>query len=98
MGNVWHRSMLLAIVYYFSVRQLIKRKCRDIADHFPSAQVIGTDLSPIQPREVPPNLQFEIDDACSEWVYAKDSFDFIHVRGMYGSVSDWAFFYNQVYQ
>lgn len=68
----------------------------DFADQYPDCQVIGTDLSPTQPHEVPPNLQFEVDDACSEWVYTKDSFDFIHVRGMYGSVSDWPAFYAEV--
>ena len=70
----------------------------DIADQFPSAQVIGTDLSPIQPREVPPNLQFEIDDFCTEWTYTKNSFDFIHGRGLYGCVGDYAAYYGQVYE
>ncbi|KAL1963768.1 hypothetical protein VTN77DRAFT_7834 [Rasamsonia byssochlamydoides] len=32
------------------------------ANEYPSAQVIGTDLSPIQPPWVPPNCVFEIDD------------------------------------
>jgi len=32
----------------------------DFADQFPSAQVIGTDLSPIQPSDVPPNVYFEV--------------------------------------
>jgi hypothetical protein len=68
----------------------------DFADQFPSAEVIGTDLSPIQPAFVPPNLRFEIDDCCSEWAYTKDSFDFIHVRGMYGSIADWPKFYEEV--
>jgi cyclopropane fatty-acyl-phospholipid synthase-like methyltransferase len=35
----------------------------DIGDEFPEAQVIGTDLSPIQNDLVPPNVQFIIDDA-----------------------------------
>lgn len=30
----------------------------DFADEFPSCEVIGTDLSPIQPSSVPPNLSF----------------------------------------
>ena len=68
----------------------------DFADTFPDCQVIGTDLSPTQPREVPPNLQFEVDDCCSEWVYTKDSFDYIHVRLLYGSVADWGKFYQEV--
>ncbi|KFY49355.1 hypothetical protein V496_10057 [Pseudogymnoascus sp. VKM F-4515 (FW-2607)] len=39
----------------------------DFADEFPSAEVIGTDLSPIQPLFVAPNCRFEIDDACG-WI------------------------------
>lgn len=68
---------------------------RDFADQHPSAKVIGTDLSPIQPSLVPPNVQFEIDDCCEEWCYSHDEFDFIHVRGLYGCVADWGKFYEQ---
>ena len=68
----------------------------DFADQYPSAQVIGTDLSPIQPQYVPPNVQFEIDDAASEWTFPRESFDFIHVRGLFGSLRDWPAFYRQV--
>lgn len=35
----------------------------DMGDEFPEAQIIGTDLSPIQNNLVPPNVQFVIDDA-----------------------------------
>lgn len=69
----------------------------DYADLHPEATVIGTDLSPIQPSFVPPNLHFEIDDCCDEWLY-KRPFDFIHVRGLFGSVSDWDRFYDQALQ
>lgn len=68
---------------------------REFADDHPSAVVIGTDLSPIQPTLVPPNLTFEIDDCCDEWMYNPESFDFIHVRGLYGCVADWDEFYGQ---
>ncbi|KAI9780889.1 MAG: hypothetical protein M1816_002635 [Peltula sp. TS41687] len=57
------------------------------ADEHPSAEVIGTDLSPIQPRWIPPNLRFEIDDAESDWAYEK-KFDYIHLRTMGGSIRD----------
>lgn len=67
----------------------------DFADQHPSARVIGTDLSPIQPSLVPPNVQFVIDDCCEEWGYSRDDFDFIHVRGLYGCVADWGKFYEQ---
>ncbi|KAL1987418.1 hypothetical protein VTN96DRAFT_3800 [Rasamsonia emersonii] len=68
----------------------------DFADQYPSAQVIGTDLSPIQPSWVPPNLKFEIDDAEDDWMYQKNSFDFIHVRSLFGCIADWPRFYRQV--
>ncbi|OJJ05039.1 hypothetical protein ASPVEDRAFT_44586 [Aspergillus versicolor CBS 583.65] len=67
----------------------------EFADLFPSATVIGTDLSPIQPSWVPPNVQFEVDDCCDEWLYGKDTFDFVHIRGLYGCVADWDSFYKQ---
>ena len=59
----------------------------DFADAHPSAEVIGTDLSPIQPRWVPPNLRFEVDDAESDWTYTS-KFDFIHLRTLGGSIGD----------
>ena len=68
----------------------------DFADQYPTAQVIGTDLSPIQPTWVPPNVRFEIDDAADDWTFPKESFDFIHVRGLFGSIRDWPKFYRQV--
>ena len=69
----------------------------DFADLHPEASVIGTDLSPIQPAFVPSNLRFEVDDCCDEWLYEKP-FDFIHVRGLFGCVSDWDRFYKQALQ
>lgn len=32
----------------------------DFADQYPSAAVVATDLSPIQPPNVPPNLEFQL--------------------------------------
>lgn len=34
----------------------------EMADDFPGTRVMGTDLSPIQPDFVPPNLEFYVDD------------------------------------
>nr|AIA09492.1 SAM dependent methyltransferase [Aspergillus nidulans] len=67
----------------------------EFADLHPSSAVIGTDLSPIQPRWVPPNVQFEVDDCCDEWLYGDNAFDFVHIRGLYGCVADWDAFYKQ---
>ena len=60
----------------------------EIAEEFPKAVVIGNDLSAIQPKWVPPNLTFEIDDVESEWSYST-AFDFIHTRHMDFSIGDW---------
>ncbi|KAF5989750.1 TAM domain-containing protein [Fusarium bulbicola] len=51
----------------------------DVADKFPSASVVGVDLSPIQPSWVPPNLKFLVDDIEDEWMHGGD-FDFVHMR------------------
>ncbi|KAH8899127.1 S-adenosyl-L-methionine-dependent methyltransferase [Thozetella sp. PMI_491] len=61
----------------------------DFADEFPSAEVTGTDLSPIQPAWVPPNCRFELDNCELDWTYPDETFDFIHIRGLVGSVKDW---------
>ncbi|PWI64073.1 hypothetical protein PCL_00020 [Purpureocillium lilacinum] len=69
----------------------------DMADEFPSAEVIGTDISPEQPSWVPPNCVFHIDDAQLKWTYALKSFDFVHIRGLYGSIGSWEELYRQTY-
>lgn len=72
--------------------------CRDFADAYPSAEVIGTDLSPIQPLFVPSNVKFELDDAQLEWTYKPNTFDFVHIRCLFGSISDWPALYAQIYK
>ena len=69
----------------------------DFADARPSADVLGVDLSPIQPAWVPPNCRFTVDDCTSEWTHPEDYFDFVHIRCLYGSVSDWPRLYRQIY-
>jgi len=61
----------------------------EFADAYPSAQVVATDLSPIQPAWVPPNLNFEIDDAEAEWLYKPNSHDFIHCRYLFHGIRNW---------
>jgi len=70
----------------------------DFADQFPSAEVIGVDLSPVQPSFVPPNCRFEIEDVIQPWTYPLNSFDYIHLRMMTGSIPNWTAFYKKVYQ
>ncbi|KAL7270549.1 hypothetical protein RUND412_006736 [Rhizina undulata] len=70
----------------------------DMADQYPEANVIGVDLSPIQPQWVPPNLSFEIDDVEEPWQYQDNSFDFIHLRSISGCLSNWPKLYQQAFR
>ncbi|KAF2268107.1 S-adenosyl-L-methionine-dependent methyltransferase [Lojkania enalia] len=69
----------------------------DFADENPSAEVIGVDLSPIQPSFTPPNCKFEIDDVTSDWTYPTSHFDLINIRSLYGSIADWPALYQQIF-
>ncbi|CZR65212.1 related to methyltransferase [Phialocephala subalpina] len=70
----------------------------ELADEFPSAVVYGTDLSPIQPGFVPPNVKFYVDDFEQEWEFPEvGNFDFIHWRSLCGSTGDWAKLYGQCF-
>ncbi|KAL1972072.1 hypothetical protein VTN31DRAFT_7291 [Thermomyces dupontii] len=66
----------------------------DFADQHPEAEVIGCDLSPIQPTSVPPNLKFLVDDIESEWAYV----DFIHARFLAMSIKNFRKLLKQCYR
>ncbi|KAL6923984.1 hypothetical protein FSST1_001258 [Fusarium sambucinum] len=70
----------------------------DMADKFPSAEVIGIDISPTQPSWIPPNVKFQIDDAQLDWTFEPASFDFIHIRYMHGAFDDWQRLYRQMFK
>ncbi|KAL4895091.1 hypothetical protein BDV59DRAFT_200343 [Aspergillus ambiguus] len=55
------------------------------ASVFPQAEITGTDLSPVQPTEVPENVHFLVDDAIDDdWLWGPDHFDFIHTGHLSG--------------
>ncbi|KAK3377107.1 S-adenosyl-L-methionine-dependent methyltransferase [Lasiosphaeria ovina] len=54
----------------------------EVADQFPSAEVLGIDITPIQPLWVPPNLRFIVDDIQDDWLNG-EGFDFVHARQMF---------------
>ncbi|KAL4778092.1 S-adenosyl-L-methionine-dependent methyltransferase [Aspergillus varians] len=57
----------------------------DFADEHPESEVIGNDLSPIQPSWIPPNCRFEVDDFELTWSY-NQPFDYIHGRELEGFI------------
>ncbi|ENH70496.1 hypothetical protein FOC1_g10012426 [Fusarium oxysporum f. sp. cubense race 1] len=70
----------------------------DFADSFPDTQVVGTDVSPIQPGWIPPNLRFDIEDCTQEWTFAPNSQDYIHFRWLVGSIVDWDQLFKEAYK
>ncbi|KAK3680567.1 S-adenosyl-L-methionine-dependent methyltransferase [Podospora appendiculata] len=53
----------------------------EMGDLFPSAEILGLDLSPIQPTWVPPNVKFIVDDIEDEWA-SGSGWDYAHFRNM----------------
>jgi len=48
---------------------------------------------------VPPNLRFEIEDCSSSpWTFATDDFDFVHIRYLFGALSDWNALYREAFR
>ncbi|KAJ5834920.1 hypothetical protein N7447_000946 [Penicillium robsamsonii] len=68
----------------------------EYADTNPNSQVIGIDLSAIQPSWVPPNCRFEIDDFEQPWSFSKP-FDYIHGRELEGSIRDHDILFKQAF-
>lgn len=61
----------------------------DLADSnlLPKAEIYGTDLSPVQPLDVPANVHFEIQDCVDQdWVRPYGSVDYCHIRFLAGSL------------
>ena len=50
------------------------------------------------PNRIPPNTTFEIDDMEDEWTFQNNSFDYIHMRTLAGSFSDWDAILAQAYK
>ncbi|KAK4207959.1 S-adenosyl-L-methionine-dependent methyltransferase [Rhypophila decipiens] len=70
----------------------------DFGDQHPSAEVIGTDLSPMMPAWVPPNVRFEIDDCTKPWTWDDNSVDFVHIRFLGGGIKDWTGLFREAYR
>lgn len=71
-----------------------------MAEDFPNCEVIGTDISLIQPSGVPHNCFFEIYDAedPTGWTYPPDSVDLVHFRNMKGCFDHWDEIYRRAFE
>ncbi|KAK8113497.1 hypothetical protein PG984_014023 [Apiospora sp. TS-2023a] len=69
----------------------------EFALQHPNADVLGTDISPIQPGYVPPNCRFEVDDLEDEWIWSY-KFDYVHARHMVGSIADFPRLFRTIYE
>ncbi|KAG6041318.1 hypothetical protein E4U41_004969 [Claviceps citrina] len=70
----------------------------EMGDLFPSAHILGIDLSPIQPDWLPPNVRFMVDDAESPWLYPRNHFDYIHSRHTVMAIKDWDRLYRRAFE
>ena len=69
----------------------------EFADANPRVQVIGTDLSPIQPTYAPPNCSFVVENVEDEWIF-REPFDYIHSRMLMLGIHDWAKYFRQCFE
>ncbi|KAK9426192.1 putative Secondary metabolism regulator LAE1 [Seiridium unicorne] len=62
----------------------------EMGDMFPAAKITGTDLSPVQPRDVPANVRFFVEDSRDPWNWygENDQLDYIHTRLTLGCWED----------
>lgn len=71
----------------------------EVAEQLPAADIIGVDLSPIQPAWVPPNVKFEVDDIEDDWTFPENHFDFIFSKVMLaGSIANFRKYFEQAYR
>jgi len=71
-----------------------------MADEFPDAEVIGTDIAKIQPSAAPLNVYFEIDDAEEDggWTWPENEFNLVHFRSLAGAFTDWSHIYRESFR
>lgn len=69
----------------------------DMGEAYPNAKVTGTDLSPIQPKNVPENVSFIVDDFTAPWAFTH-KFDYIHTRAIGVGMRDWRALIKQIWE
>lgn len=66
-----------------------------MGEEYPDCEIVGVDISAIQPSAVPHNVFFEIDDCEIDWMRPDDTIDLVHMRDMAGAISDWDFVFRE---
>ncbi|KAL1962533.1 hypothetical protein VTN77DRAFT_9408 [Rasamsonia byssochlamydoides] len=71
----------------------------DVANQFPNAFVLGVDLSPIQPKNIPKNCDFYApwDYECPWTSLGENYWDLIHLQMGAGSVASWPSLYRRIF-
>lgn len=63
--------------------------CLQVSEQYPDATIVGMDISPIQPKNKPANVEWILHDMEQEWPFACNYFDFVHLSLVHGCVADW---------
>lgn len=78
--------------------------CVEMAEEYPSAMIIGMDISPIQPVQKPANVEWitlDMESSSSSssseaketpWPFPENYFDLIHLSLVHGCISNWPTF------
>ena len=68
-----------------------------MAQENPKMSVLGVDLSPIQPSDLPSNCSFRVLNVEDVWD-SDERFDLIHARAMIIAFTDWLKFFQSCYK
>ncbi len=75
----------------FAHQHLLLANMNPVAERYPSARVIGTDISAIQPSWTPPNLEYHVEDLEDDyrpWTSIYNGADLIHCRFLMQVIRD----------
>lgn len=98
-GNMLHHSPIEDPTHIIDIGTGTGQWAIEMGDTYPDAEVIGVDLSPIQPNWVPPNVKFEVDDVEDDWTWPPNHFDLIFSKLMIsGSIKDKKKYFTQAFR
>lgn len=70
--------------------------CLQMAEDYPDALMVGMDVSPIQPKSKPANVEWIVHDMEQDWPFAEEYFDFVHLSLVHGCVVEWGQMMRQI--